>query len=40
MAKDPGQRPATAAAFLDALEVAIDGEVAPAGAADGRHGAR
>jgi eukaryotic-like serine/threonine-protein kinase len=31
MAKDPGQRPATAADFLDDLEGAIDGEVAPAG---------
>ena len=31
MAKDPAQRPATAADFLDALEDAIDGEIAPAG---------
>jgi serine/threonine-protein kinase len=31
MAKDPGRRPATAADFLDDLEDAIDGEVAPAG---------
>jgi serine/threonine-protein kinase len=33
MAKDPAQRPATAAEFLDALEEALDGEVAPAGPA-------
>ena len=31
MAKDPAQRPASAADFLDALEDALDGEVAPAG---------
>jgi serine/threonine protein kinase len=31
MAKDPTQRPATALDFLDALEDALDGEVAPAG---------
>ena len=31
MAKDPAQRPATAADFLDALEDALDGEPAPAG---------
>jgi serine/threonine protein kinase len=31
MAKDPAQRPATAAEFLDALEDALDGEVVPAG---------
>jgi serine/threonine protein kinase len=31
MAKDPAQRPATAADFLDALEDAIDGEIAPSG---------
>jgi eukaryotic-like serine/threonine-protein kinase len=31
MAKDPGHRPATAADFMEALEEAIDGEVAPAG---------
>jgi eukaryotic-like serine/threonine-protein kinase len=31
MAKDPAQRPATALDFLDALEEALDGEVAPAG---------
>ncbi|HEX5898167.1 MAG TPA: protein kinase [Solirubrobacteraceae bacterium] len=31
MAKDPAQRPASAAGFLDALEDALDGEVAPAG---------
>jgi tetratricopeptide (TPR) repeat protein len=33
MAKDPAQRPATAADFLDALEDALDGEVASAGPA-------
>jgi serine/threonine-protein kinase len=31
MAKDPARRPATAADFMDALEDAIDGAVAPAG---------
>jgi tetratricopeptide (TPR) repeat protein len=31
MAKDPAQRPASASDFLDALEDALDGEVAPAG---------
>jgi serine/threonine protein kinase len=31
MAKDPAQRPATALDFLDALEDALDAEVAPAG---------
>ena len=31
MAKDPAQRPATAADFMDAIEDAIDGEIAPAG---------
>jgi hypothetical protein len=31
MAKDPAERPATAADFMDALEVALDGEPAPAG---------
>jgi eukaryotic-like serine/threonine-protein kinase len=31
MAKDPAQRPASAADFLDALEDALEGEVAPAG---------
>jgi hypothetical protein len=31
MAKDPARRPATAADFLDALEEALDGDVAPAG---------
>jgi serine/threonine protein kinase len=31
LAKDPAQRPATAADFMDALEVALDGEPAPAG---------
>jgi eukaryotic-like serine/threonine-protein kinase len=31
MAKDPAGRPATAADFMDALEEAIDGEIAPAG---------
>jgi serine/threonine protein kinase len=31
MAKDPARRPATAADLMDALEEAIDGEVAPAG---------
>jgi eukaryotic-like serine/threonine-protein kinase len=31
MAKDPAQRPATALDFLDALEEALDAEVAPAG---------
>jgi hypothetical protein len=33
MAKDPARRPATALDFLDALEDALDGEVAPAGPA-------
>jgi tetratricopeptide (TPR) repeat protein len=33
MAKDPAQRPATAADFLDALEAALDGEVASTGPA-------
>ena len=31
MAKDPAERPATAADFMDALEVALDGEPAAAG---------
>jgi eukaryotic-like serine/threonine-protein kinase len=31
MAKDPARRPATASDFLDALEDALDGEVAPVG---------
>jgi serine/threonine-protein kinase len=31
MAKDPVQRPATAADFMDDIEDAIDGEIAPAG---------
>jgi len=31
MAKDPARRPGTALEFLDALEDALDGEVAPAG---------
>jgi serine/threonine-protein kinase len=31
MAKDPAERPATAADFMDALEVALDGEPLPAG---------
>jgi eukaryotic-like serine/threonine-protein kinase len=31
MAKDPAERPATASDFMDALEVALDGEPAPAG---------
>ena len=31
MAKDPAQRPATAADFMDDIEDAIDGEIAPAG---------
>jgi eukaryotic-like serine/threonine-protein kinase len=31
MAKDPAERPATASAFMDALEVALDGEPAPVG---------
>ena len=31
MAKDPAERPATAADFIDALEVALDGEPAAAG---------
>jgi tetratricopeptide (TPR) repeat protein len=31
MAKDPAQRPASAADFMDALDDALDGQVAPAG---------
>ena len=31
MAKDPAQRPASAVDFLDSLEEALDGEIAPAG---------
>jgi eukaryotic-like serine/threonine-protein kinase len=31
MAKDPAERPATASDFMDALEVALDGEPAPPG---------
>jgi serine/threonine protein kinase len=31
MAKDPAERPATASDFMDALEVALDGEPAPVG---------